>query len=47
MAEESGGQMRGVWYSEDHGQNWYKIAPASTFGWTPCISAMDNVTMIW
>ena len=39
MAEESGGQMRGIWYSEDHGQNWYKIAPASTFGWTPCISA--------
>ena len=39
MAEESGGQMRGIWYSEDHGQNWYKIAPASTAGWTPCISA--------
>ena len=39
MAEESGGLMRGVWYSEDHGQNWYKIAPASTFGWTPCTSA--------
>lgn len=38
MAEESGGLIRGIWYSEDHGQNWYKIAPASTFGWTPCKS---------
>ena len=39
LAAESGGVIHSIWYSEDEGENWYQIAPASTFGWEPCISA--------
>ncbi len=35
----SSGTMRGVFYSENNGVDWYEIAPSSTAGWQPCISA--------
>ena len=38
LAKESGGKIHSIWYSEDEGENWYEIAPASTFGWEPCVS---------
>ncbi len=34
----SSGTMKGVFYSENNGADWYEVAPSSTTGWTPCTS---------